>query len=85
MAPAVGLRGSLTGAPGPYWPVSILSGPAAERPRSPDAGRNCRPIKVIWKELTTVLERRKKDIPLLTVASTAARVDARRVALSTWC
>lgn len=47
MAPAVGLCGALTGAPGPYRPVSILSGLAAEQPRSPDAGPSCRPIKVI--------------------------------------
>lgn len=70
-----GLRGALTGAPGPYQPVSVLSGPAAEPPPSLGAGQSHRPITVIWEEPTAVLKRCRGMTRTSDCGQPAAQVD----------
>lgn len=76
-----GLRGTLPGAPGPERPLLILSGPAAERPPSLDAGQGRRPVTLIWGEPTAVWRDSEERDAHLTVAHTATQVDTRRGAV----
>lgn len=69
------LRGALTGAPGPYPPVSVLWGPAALPPPSPGAGQSHRPITVIWEEPTAVLKRCRRRTRTSDCGQPAAQVD----------